>query len=93
LVWKTTALSGLVLAAVMLWQETDTWMATIYNNVSLDVHRHVGTYRNLEDCRAGARSALERLGWGAAGAYQCGMNCVSWGDLDFDLVECEAILE
>ncbi len=54
----------------------DEWKGFVYpNKENLLVHRNVGNYSSLEDCRAAALNYLRDLDALETGDYECGKNC------------------
>lgn len=57
----------------------DTWVGIVYpNRDELLVHREIGTYSSVADCRTAAKAYLSGIAatrGDAAGDYECGKNC------------------
>jgi hypothetical protein len=54
------------------------WEGFVYpNKNNLSEHINIGSYKSLEECRASAINALNRVSSVSAGDYECGLNCDS----------------
>ena len=65
------------------------WEGFVYPNKNdLTEHINIGTYKSLEECRASAVRALNKISSLTAGDYECGLNCESNSDFG-DIKVCE----
>lgn len=54
------------------------WEGFVYPNKNdLAEHINIGSYKSLEECRASAINALNKVSSVSAGDYECGLNCES----------------
>lgn len=54
------------------------WEGFVYpNKNNLSEHINIGSYKSLEECRASAINALNKISSVSAGDYECGLNCES----------------
>lgn len=54
------------------------WEGFVYpNKNNLSEHINIGSYKSLEECRASAVNALNKISSVSAGDYECGLNCES----------------
>lgn len=68
------ALLGVMILA--LGCKTERWTGVVYPDRSnLLVHRELGEFGSLEECRESARMYLRDIGAGEKGDYECGKNC------------------
>lgn len=55
---------------------SDNWEGFVYpNKHDLTKHIGIGTYKSLEECRASALEALQKVSSVERGDYECGLNC------------------
>jgi len=53
----------------------DEWKGFVYpSKANLLVHREIGAYSSLEECRSAALAVISNAGWSNAD-YECGLNC------------------
>lgn len=56
----------------------DEWEGFVYpNKNNLSEHISIGSYGSLEECRASAINALNKISSVHDGDYECGLNCKS----------------
>jgi len=59
------------------------WEGFVYpNKNNLSEHINIGSYKSLEECRASAINALNKISSVSAGDYECGLNCESRSGMD-----------
>ena len=55
------------------------WEGFVYPNKNdLTVHKNIGVFKTLEQCRSASFNMLSRLNASESGDYECGLNC-EWG--------------
>lgn len=63
------------MAAFLTGCYRDEWRGFVYpSRNDLLVHREIGTYSSLEECRSAANAVIQNAGWKNAD-YECGLNC------------------
>jgi len=68
----------LLISSVLLLSSCfkEEWEGFVYPNKNdLTVHRNIGVYDSLENCRAAALDTLSRISTIEKGDYECGLNC------------------
>ncbi len=59
------------------------WEGFVYpNKNNLSEHINIGSYKSLEERRASAINALNKISSMSAGDYECGLNCESRSGMD-----------
>lgn len=65
-----------LILSLLLTGCSDQWEGFVYpNKDDLTNHIGIGSYKSLEDCRASALDALEKVSSVDRGDYECGLNC------------------
>lgn len=87
---KPRSITAIVIAALaMSGCFKDEWSGFVYPNKNdLTEHINIGTYKSLEECRASAVSALNKISPISVGDYECGLNCESRSGMG-DVKVCE----
>lgn len=75
-VWFGIGLLILGLALIFRPKPGPEWTAIIYPTGSGSVHRVVGEYTTLGDCRTASRAVLAAMNASGPGDYECGKACV-----------------
>ena len=67
-----------VVALAVLGCLKEEWEGFVYpNKNNLSEHINIGSYGTLEECRASAINALNKVSSASSGDYECGLNCES----------------
>lgn len=67
-----------VVALVVSGCFKEEWEGFVYpNKNNLSEHINIGSYKSLEECRASALNALNKISSVSEGDYECGLNCES----------------
>lgn len=75
---KSQLITTVVVAFAVSGCFKEEWEGFIYpNKNNLSEHINIGTYKSLEECRASAINALNKISSVSAGDYECGLNCKS----------------
>ena len=65
----------------------DRWSGYVYPDANnLSVHRSIGDYPTLEECRAAALGTIRAGGWQNAD-YECGLNCEPHSHMGINVCE------
>jgi len=68
----------LIISSVLLLSSCfkEEWEGFVYPNKNdFTVHRNVGVYESLENCRIAALNTLSHISSIQEGDYECGLNC------------------
>ena len=73
----------------LLWWtfRTEEWRGFVYpDRNALTIHRFVGAYTSLEQCRSAAQAVIRALPDPSRADYECGLNCRSQAGVGFPMI-------